>query len=203
MISSKFPNCRILAVHGSGGNSENIVRLLQSWDLSNTQGVDAPFVKENGFAWWIMPPFVRSFNATEYPGYTESSHLVQQKIKAISPELIIGHSQGAILLAAMLAENSIPEPHSRLFILHGAAWPNPFTSQMNSLTFAKEMGRPKILLVSGTKDEINPISNAERLAKTFTNAGAEVTLLTHPGGHSVPTKGDIVTRIQQWISERV
>ncbi len=49
--------------------------LTQHIELRLTQ-ITAPFEKGNGYAWWTMPPGVRSFTATEYGGFETSASLV-------------------------------------------------------------------------------------------------------------------------------
>lgn len=166
--------------------------------------LDAPFDKGQGFAWWSMPPSVRSFNATEYTGFDSSSAKVLEAIKAAHPpiDLVLGHSQGAILATALLALQSIPK-HPRLgYVLNGGAWPNPYTSELESLSESSKDCR--VLLVVGNNDKINPPAQQERVQKSLETAGCDVSVIRHDGGHAVPIKnGQAVERIMAWVAQGV
>jgi len=75
---------RVLALHGSEGKLdhfssklENYNRFLQKENYNvklEITAIQASFKKGNGFAWWNMPPGVRSFTATEkYDGFETSA----------------------------------------------------------------------------------------------------------------------------------
>lgn len=105
---------RVLALHGSEGNADEFPTRLESLKEKiagdaklEITAVQAPFVKGNGFAWWKMPPGVRSFTATEYEGFEESASKVLEiwgqnnnsnDLQQQPFDLVLGHSQGAILV---------------------------------------------------------------------------------------------------------
>ena len=220
---SKIP-LRILALHGSEGSGKQfaavVTRLMgesqqqEDWQLHT---VDAPFAKGNGLAWWLNPPGVRSYTAEEYPGIEDSIAAVtqalqqqQQQNQAQSSsvvDLIVAHSQGAILTTALLAlqQQQQQQPailaHPRVgYILNGGAWPNPYTTQLEALLFPEDQ-RPRILIVTGTADGINPPDSQQRVAAALRAAGAVVTTVEHAGGHGVPVSDPVAVReILDWIA---
>mmetsp|Transcript_19188 Transcript_19188/g.39124 ORF Transcript_19188/g.39124 Transcript_19188/m.39124 type:complete len:425 (+) Transcript_19188:408-1682(+) len=219
----------------------------------------APFSNEDverGFQWWTLPKGVRSFEATEYGGFEQSEQLVLDKLlssnsnnndnghyddcKSIENgndgscsnnyDIVLGHSQGAILLSALLARNevlrNIPTPlpsnynkeedkkqksHKMpmAYILNGAAWPNPYNSELLALSKHNNTrndndidnkhqneddrgednnisSHPKILFLMSKNDPINPTSSAQKVCETYRTAGFDVSVVTHNGGHAVP-----------------
>ena len=71
--------------------------------------VEGPFQKGNGYSWWEMPPGVRSFTANEYGGFDEAADKVLKEWGAGPPyDLCLGHSQGAIMLAALITLGKVP-----------------------------------------------------------------------------------------------
>ena len=202
---------RILVLHGSEGTAESFSERLAVWQdelatigaprTLEIKALNAPFAKGQGYAWWTMPPGVRSFTAKEYQGFDESRGMVNEALSKSTFDLIVGHSQGAILLSALLAvDESIAKEHKpRLgFILNGVAWPNPFTKQLESLKFSPSEDPPRILMVMGNQDRINPTEQAERVQQALERAGAQVSIIRHNGGHSLPSDSETVQKILKW-----
>jgi predicted esterase len=113
-------------------------------------------------------------------------------------DIIFGHSQGAILTAALLSLRDKlrfgPTSPSG-FIFNGAAWPNPYSDSMQGLSgLAPEKSfkdkSPKMLFIMGKADDINPIDSATRVSNVFNDTGFDVTIVEHDGGHSVPYNND-------------
>jgi predicted esterase len=176
----------VLALHGSEGTAESIICSLEAWNLPlSVSAVNAPHPKAGGYCWWNMPPYVRSFNATEYSGFEQSSALVLDKISTHTPDLVVGHSQGAILVSALFALQSIPIHPPMGYILNGVAWPNPYTSQLENLP-SHALSNVRVLLLVGENDAINPPDQAMRVASALERAGADVAVIKHPGGHKIP-----------------
>lgn len=218
----KVEKIRVLALHGKGGSGQQFNSYLQPF-LTTLQShytksvsiefdfLDAPF--EAG-QWWTLPQGVRSFNAKEYQGFEQSASLVENAIlnpssstSSSSPssspsyDFILGHSQGAILLSALLIQKkTIQEQCYRQnigLILNGAAWPNPYTEQLESFRIEGEVS---CLFVIGNADKINPPEGAKRIRECFKNGGLEVFTVNHPGGHSVPVQdNDALQGIISWM----
>mmetsp|Transcript_27000 Transcript_27000/g.64464 ORF Transcript_27000/g.64464 Transcript_27000/m.64464 type:complete len:272 (-) Transcript_27000:296-1111(-) len=202
---------RVLALHGSEGNKEEFTDRMeplksslakQGVDLVVT-AIDAPFSKGNGLAWWTMPPGVRSFNAETYGGFEESATLVLDALKnpQQSPyDLIVGHSQGAILLASLLALQRIASHPNRGYILNGVAWPNPYSQQLDSLEYRGGKSPSRILFVVGENDKITPSSNTGKVSSSFDNAGLTTSTVRHDGGHGLPFQDEeALAKITDWV----
>eukprot|EP00978_Attheya_sp_CCMP212_P005223 scaffold11606_cov56-Attheya_sp.AAC.3 len=236
---------RILALHGKNGSGESFAKSLSPLEeaLSKMESavnykfefdyLTAPFALDEAIisgsssgnkAWWTLPPGVRSFNAQEYIGFETSAQMVQEALSDPNHpyDFVFGHSQGAILLSALLAKGSLISPRTPLFtnakdsephqvpvgvILNGAAWPNPFTEQLEQLSFLETTqdeeckNAPRALFIMGENDNINPVDGACRVRDALQKAGVMVTTCHHDGGHSVPTNDEAATdQITRWIT---
>jgi predicted esterase len=216
---------KVLALHGSEGSGPDFAASIQQWhtsllectastnapppwdlDISAAQG---PCAGKKGYTWWTMPPGVRSFQATAYAGFEQSTHVVETAWQQHEPDLVIGHSQGAILTMALLATRQIPLQHPSIgYILNGVAWPNPYTAELDALQYASATA-PRVLLLIGERDGINPPGQARRVQEALERAGARVTAIVHAGGHSLPiTRGpgkeeayNVTDHVFRWIQE--
>eukprot|EP00956_Cyclotella_meneghiniana_P023965 scaffold47593_cov70-Cyclotella_meneghiniana.AAC.3 len=190
---------RILCLHGKGGNgnmfAENALRPLISLIYSRLEqtnagerisfemdAITAPFEMASGkntnednkgFSWWNMPSGVRSFNAKEYEGFGESEAMVMDSLyseEGCEYDIILGHSQGAILTAALIALHNklwISTSSPKGFILNGVAWPNPYGNNiqaLSELTQQEQTDLPRMLFITGKADDINPIESAKKLS---------------------------------------
>ncbi|CAB9504400.1 ovarian cancer-associated gene 2 protein [Seminavis robusta] len=214
-------NCqvlRVLALHGSGGSADEFTSRLENYRLALKEdyhtelqvvAMDAPFPKEGGYSWWTMPPGERSFNAMEYLGFDKSAELVSSAIFQEQPatfDIIYAHSQGAILTAALLALQRFPEHPTRGYILNGVAWPNPYSEQLESVSFVNDQTnnetKPRILICTGENDRINPPDTQQRVKVALEQAGARVEQISHPGGHSIPVQRDeTLDKLLGWIMQ--
>jgi len=128
---------------------------------------------DGGYAWWTMPPGVRSYNAKEYIGFESSEDIVMEKLP--TSDIILGHSQGAILTAALLSKhdtlwNTTLDGSPMGYILNGVAWPNPFSKALNSLATQEinnSVSLPRMLFVMGKEDNINPIESAMQVHDVY------------------------------------
>ncbi len=220
--NSKDALFRILCLHGKGGNGEEFLERLHplrrvvddhlmdnkhsnitiKWDA-----LTAPYQMgdndDDAYAWWTMKPGERSYNAQEYIGFDESASKV---LKSVFPnsdqssccnyDLILGHSQGAILLSALLATNIDLQRSTCSYVLNGAAYPNPYKNALTSLPQQQSqhdnMQDVPMLFVMGRNDNINPIESAMQVHDAYKHAGLDVSIIYHDGGHSIPagTDGD-------------
>jgi predicted esterase len=206
---------RVLLLHGSGGTADGFTETMQHWrEAAITQKMDleftavqAPCVKEDGYSWWSMPPGVRSFTADSYESFEESTEKVLQTMQQQDPpfDLVVGHSQGAILATALLALGKIPQHPRGGYILNGVAWPNPYTKELEALRMADDGGAqapPRVLMIAGAKDQMNPPEQAMRVQAALEQAGCTLTVVPHQGGHSVPIeKDETLETILQWIGK--
>lgn len=209
---------RILALHGKGGSASlfqnTLIPLIDKLSFSLCQKkpqslsspeielccLDAPF--EGGKWWDQLPQGARSYNAEAYDGYVKSCEVVQGALASSSSkyDAIIGHSQGSILLASMIANQDLkPNEIPPAIVCNGVAWPNPYSEQISSFSF---LGDTKALFIVGEKDDINPPEGNLKVRDMFQRAGFKTSTITHPGGHSVPVKDEIaLERIATWLSD--
>eukprot|EP00980_Cylindrotheca_fusiformis_P010465 scaffold2322_cov135-Cylindrotheca_fusiformis.AAC.24 len=216
IISTNEP-IRVLALHGSGDNADEFSLQLEEAfreDFPNMDitAIQAPFPKnENGYCWWTMPPGIRSFTADQYEGFETSANKVMEvydvdKNKKI--DLVVAHSQGAILMASLITLHRLPYHPQYGYILNGCAFCNPFAAQVESLQIKSSSSKeqqqqerpPRCLFVIAHDDKVTPCSIQEKMRDGFQKAGLAVSTIQHPGGHSFPTEDDNSRKlIQEWI----
>jgi len=233
---------KVLCLHGKGGDGSSFKKTLSSLEATLAERSDgkkirfefdyvtAPFPMESesksvgrngnndkrGAQWWRLPPGIRSFDADEYIGFDESERIVTDYLHY---DLFFGHSQGAILLAALFARSSGIKQNSRKrplgCILNGVAWPNPFSSHLEAMMHENASSStttdicnvplfPKVLFVIGESDEMNPPEGAIRVREAIKKCNVAVETVSHSGGHSVPVGDSIaMERISAWIMQVV
>ena len=126
-------------------------------------------------------------------------------------DIILGHSQGAILTSAILSMHErlwhaagVDGPYG--YILNGCAWPNPYGCSLSSMSDGRisairddddddgddpsYSSLPSVLFVVGNEDVINPIDSAMRVHDAYRDAKFDVSIVEHDGGHSVPMGKD-------------
>ena len=209
---------KVLALHGSGGTAEEFPKRLEalgralafhSSDNENLKleitSIQAPFVKENGFSWWTMPPGVRSFNAKEYKGFEESATKVLDVWETGGFDIVLGHSQGAILVGALLALKRTPYHPPGGYIMNGASFPNPYSQDLESLKDDDDDEvSPRILFLLGKRDTIAPNPTGEKLRDLLQQGGFDASSCYHEGGHGFPEENvddKAMKTIAEWIKE--
>lgn len=186
---------RILALHGSGENHLGFVDRLApiATALANHNTIiewismNGPIPNGDGYSWWTYEPGERSSTAKEYFGFQDSAAIVLGALEQSKPDMVLAHSQGAILVAALLSLNCIPDHPPLGYLLNGVAWPNPFSKQLETLRLDPA---PRVMFISGERDNINPIAGQERVQICLDAAGCDISVLKHAGGHSPPTNDD-------------
>lgn len=228
----------ILCLHGKGGNGHTFQKTLEPlWEQlristdKNRKGVTttdpvpsfkvdyltAPFPVSDepngGTQWWTLPPGTRSFNAPSYDGFDLSADLLQKALRTESYDIVLAHSQGSILVSALMGTKP-PEWWGPVHaapvgcVLNGCAWPNPYAEEMDNL-WPENGGRFEgaigdLLFVIGSADGINPPEGAIRVRDCFDRAGVRVDSCGHAGGHSVPVGDGLAVReICDWILKLV
>ena len=127
-------------------------------------------------------------------------------------DIILGHSQGAILMTALLSlhEKLWDASGPSGYILNGCAWPNPYSNSLMSITDRQRSrtfdSLPRIIFVMGKEDSINPTDSARQVHDAFRAAKFDVSIVNHGGGHSVPVGGDedserALDEVVDWIVE--
>jgi predicted esterase len=161
-----------------------------------------------------MPPGVRSYAADRYDGFetsasrvldawqNEGEHADGDGVRDWQFDLVLGHSQGAAMVAALIALHRNPY-HPRLgYIFNGVSFPNPYRTQItqeNLNVVTEGDPPPRGLFVIGKTDEIVPNETAEELRDEMQKAGMDVQTIYHNGGHSIPSDVDAVESICQWL----
>ena len=98
----------VVVLHGKGGSGMGYKEKLKPLEAYLREGSslgefvypDAPFEKGQ---WWKLAPGARSFTASKYEGYDSAVAVLRGELEATRPEVLIGHSQGAILIASVLS----------------------------------------------------------------------------------------------------
>jgi predicted esterase len=215
----------VLFLHGKGSNAQMFRNQMSPLEekLQSQEAVmnlkfhfdylDAPFLMSNHTIgnqreWWTLPPGVRSFHAKEYKGFDMSKALVWNAVQNKKYDFIVGHSQGAILLSALITSQDW-NADVKGYIFNGAAWPNPFEDQMNKFCQEKEsmsssLNQSKILFIMGDTDTINPTESAIKVRNVLEHNGSgfnyTVDTIHHSGGHAVPVKDEMALQsITDWI----
>jgi predicted esterase len=243
---------RILALHGKGGSGPCFYQTLTPL-LEQLSGHKSDIATDNNInggetsvqcdcltaplpegKWWEQhPPGSRSYNAVSYEGYEKAADMVQSALSLKADkhyDILLGHSQGAILIVSMLANKDLTNANTPpLLILNGVAWPNPFGRQLEELKFCysndetctspkkipeksdqainetsyfSKSTKAKALFIMGENDKINPIQGAMLVRDNLLKAGLDVSTIVHSGGHSLPTENKVILEsIIQWINQ--
>jgi predicted esterase len=231
---------KILALHGSGGTAKEfpkrldaLNKALMSYSSSSSSNdnkvqleittVQGPFDKDDGYSWWTMPDGVRSFNAKEYTGFEESATKVLDVWEKEEFDIVLGHSQGAILIASLIAMKRTPYHPPGGYIMNGCSFPNPYTQQLESLSSRmntnsvvvaddnnksndddddSSSSHSNVLFVLGKQDKITPNSSGEKVRDLLKKGGFTVSSCYHDGGHGFPeedTNDEAMKQIVNWI----
>lgn len=163
----------------------------------------------------------------QYEGFGTSESMVMGKIfsdrgtldqdgtdaKKCNFDIVLGHSQGAILTAALLSIHDKLRSGSEGplgYILNGVAWPNPYDNKLRSLadqarrSEEESSSSPRMLFVMGEMDNVNPIESAMQVHGAYDAARFNVSIVSHGGGHSVPIGRDedsarALEEVANWI----
>lgn len=202
---------KVLALHGSGGTADEFPTRLEplketlqeTYEMNlDIEAIQAPFEKGEGFCWWTMPPGVRSFTAEKYDGFETSEQIVLEALSSTQFDLILAHSQGAILAASLISLGKLPYHPPKGYILNGCAYCNPYSRQVESLHFEEGSAIPRVLFIMGVNDKINPNDSGEKLRDEFQRAGINCSTIQHPKGHAFPQDKDhFMQLISEWIAK--
>ena len=148
---------KVLLLHGRGGKGQaftNKIRdntLGQKLGMNLTEGqveVEVEVVApdgtvpledgKGGYAWWEFPPGVsRSYEASEWIRSEESIERAAEAAREC--DLCIGFSQGAMLLAVLIAKGKLSSK-CKAAVLGGAGWPKPYASDLED--YRRRGGQP-------------------------------------------------------------
>ena len=189
---------RCLCLHGKGSSGPTMLkrmsRIVEALPEVTFLAPTSPIpLDDDSGQWWRLAPGERSFTATEFIDLETSIDFLRDYHKAHGPfDVVWGHSQGAILIAAMLATPMLDEIFSPMTkcILNGAAWPAPFNDALND---ASPSLRSSLHCVGAT-DTVNPPDHALRIAKIFSGD-----VFQHPGGHVIPDDDDAIAMYRSFL----
>ena len=171
----------VLALHGKGGSGAVFKSKLTDLEASGLtfKYLDAPF---EGGQWWKLKPGERSFEASSYDGFEESVEQLKSHLQS-SPRIIIGHSQGGILIAAVLSLcGASAFKGVDTIILNGLAYPKPYPFKVSD----EKVEGLKVVVIRGGSDKMNPPEQADLTIEGMRNAGFTVDVIKHDGGHAFP-----------------
>jgi phospholipase/carboxylesterase len=185
----------LLLLHGTGGNENDLLSLGQALlpgaNLLSPRGK----VLEGG-----MPRFFRRlaegvFDQADLRLRTEelANFLTEAAARYdfdANHVIAVGYSNGANIAGSLLLTQ--PERLAGAVLLHPMV---PFVPE----TLPDLKGK-KIFIGAGQNDPIVPVANTEALSALLREAGAEVKLHWHRGGHSLTQ--DEMRAAQAWINER-
>ncbi|XP_051891796.1 esterase OVCA2 [Pristis pectinata] len=140
----------------------------------------------DGLGWWFSNPEEESFNALDHvescKGLEESLETIAKAMTELGPfDGIMGFSQGAALVSMICALRQQGDPR---FQFNFAILIAGFRSRckLHNHFYREPITLPS-LHVFGETDRVIPGELSQELSTSFLNP----TLLTHPGGHFVPT----------------
>ncbi|KAJ1457941.1 serine hydrolase FSH [Pelagophyceae sp. CCMP2097] len=188
---------RILALHGKGGTGATFRRGLGPLidALGPGAEVRCPDAPLAGNAWWLpMPANARSYTADAFDGVDESLDSLVRCADGEPFDAIVGHSQGAMLAAVILAQRLDGDARARAIltatapgVLSGAAWPKPFAALLLRAEASAVTAAAPTLHCVGAADDVNPPEMARRVAAVFSPTSR---VFEHAGGHILPLDED-------------
>ena len=183
----------LLLLHGTGGNETDLIQLGR--ELSPHAALLSPRgkVHENG-----MPRFFKRLGEGIFDinDLTEQTHALARFIKDSSkaygfrPDRVVavGYSNGANIAGSAL----ILHPET----LAGAVLFRPMVPFVPDTM--PQLSRKPILILAGSRDDIVPKDETERLAGLLKRSGADLTLRWADATHGIA--GEEVTAAREWLS---
>lgn len=170
----------LLLLHGTGGDENDLIPVGQSLSPGSALLSPRGDVSENG-----MPRFFRRFaeGVFDLVDVEKRTQALADFIAAATAHyeidaaklVAIGYSNGANIAASLLWLR--PETISGAVLLRPMVVLEP-----KSLP---KLNGKRILISSGQHDPIVPVDHPPRLANRFREAGADVTMNFHAGGHGL------------------
>lgn len=172
------PNTLFL-LHGTGGDERDLLPLADSYaDYFNFVGIRGN-VSEHG-----MPRFFRRFELgrfdlenikeeTEKLSRFLTDWYTQHTISA-NQSVFLGYSNGANMILAMVF--LYPVLIKQAILLHPMLPIEP-----SDVT----LGDKRFLVTYGENDQMIPASEGKKVLQTLTDQGAEITAISHQGGHEI------------------
>lgn len=182
---------RVLALHGYFGSAQimrhQAAALVAAAEQAEFVFVDSPSIASGDFGWWHAG----------YRGWERTCEWVRELAVQEKFDGILGISQGAAL-AGLLAATQTSQPTSP-FNFKFAVMVGGFTSFMpqHAELFKQKITMPS-MHVTGRADPVVPTQDSLLLAERF----ADPVILTHSGGHVIPSDPVATRRIAEFIAAR-
>lgn len=194
---------KVLALHDAEGTSSAFVSTLNNWrdqmllkhDLRlEITALQAPVPYGKGYAWWEDG----GNDDVVQDSYHKSVSHVLQEMEGQSFDLVVGHGQGAAMTTALLSENKIPNHPTIGYVLNNPSIPPTGLEDVPSF----DQENLPILMLTGMRDKVTPLTDPAEVKTKMTQAGATVTEIKHPKGHAVPIQNDETLRLTlQWVAD--
>lgn len=185
----------ILALHGTGGNEEDILRLADR--VAPGAAVLAPRgrVSENGASRWfrrmgegvfdVDDVILRAGELAEFVTWSIDAYRLQGR-----PMIAVGFSNGANMALALATLHPASAPAVVAF-----SGMYPFGER----DLPSDPEGSRLLLLNGADDPMAPSASVDALEANLTAAGAQVLRVTRPGGHGISESE--LDRAAEWILE--
>lgn len=175
----------VITLHGTGGNEETLTPLARMVDPRCTVVGVRGNVQEGG-----MPRFFRRFaeGVFDLEDVVRRADALADFLLALQSHamvsgrrvVVVGYSNGANVASALMLRHA--GVISRAILFRAMVTIEPRT--------AVDLSGARVLLLSGERDPIVPVSNAARLAEGLRRAGASVTHTVLPTDHGL-SRSDI------------
>lgn len=172
----------IFLLHGTGGDETDLLPLVAPLRTTyNFVGLKGN-VSEQGMARFFERTAAGQFNqanirqeasklAAFLQAWYEKNHVSANEVA------FVGYSNGANMILALMF--LYPALIDRGVLLHPML---PFQPEKSDLQ------HKKFLLTYGVHDQMIPLTESQKVMATLKKAGAEVTLITHDGGHQIQSQ---------------
>jgi predicted esterase len=190
----RLPRRVLLLLHGTGGNENDMIPLGRDLDPSAALLSLRGNVLENG-----MPRFFRRLaeGIFDEEDVVRRANELADFIPAVAanyefdPDSLtaVGYSNGANIAAAVLLLR--PGVIKSAVLLRAMVPLNPGTKP--------NLAGTRALICSGTRDQIIPVENAERLTAMLRRGGADVTLRFEEAGHQLVFNE--IAAAKNWLTE--
>lgn len=184
----------LILLHGTGADEHDLIQLgellspeatlLSPRGMNTAEGMNR-FFERNADGSFVQESLAEAI--TELGSFFEAAE--KEYGVDISKSYAVGFSNGGNTALALLLSN--PDSISGV-VAFGSTNPMPQLEEFPDLT-----GK-KVFIANGTQDSYAPEATTETLVRRLQEAGAEVSWLSHPGGHSIAI--DHVTQIAGELS---
>jgi len=187
----------MVVLHGTGGDEHQLVGLGRELDPQATILSPRGDISEHGAARFFRRTGEGVYDMDDLARATDKmAGFIEAHVAALKPSRVIGlgYSNGANILATTLFER--PDLFDGAVLMHPLI---PFAPTIvGSLA-----GRP-ILITAGQRDPICPPQLTSRLEAHLREAGADVTVEWHGGGHELrPSEVEAAGRLVASVKEKI